>query len=141
MNTSCRFSVATHILTLLVYCGPEALTSEFIAGSVNTNPVVVRRLLARLRQARLVASQGGPGGGWRLLREPGTLTLGEVYAAVEGGTLFPPSAATPNPNCPVGKNIQLALDGILQDAQRALVESLARTPLSQLVLDVKTLAS
>jgi len=141
MNTSCRFSVATHILTLLVFCGPDALTSEFIAGSVNTNPVVVRRLLARLRQARLVKSQGGPGGGWQLLRDPGELTLGEVYAAVEGGTLFPPSASEPNPKCPVGKNIQQALDGVLKDAQRALVATLTRTTLSQLVQDVKALAS
>ena len=141
MNTSCRFTVATHILTLLVFCGPEALTSDFIAGSVNTNPVVVRRLLARLRRARMVKSQSGPGGGWQLLRDPGELTLGEVYGAVEEGALFPPGAAEPNPACPVGRNIQQALDGILQDAQRALVGTLARTTVAQLVQDVKALAS
>ena len=141
MNHSSRYTVAIHILTLLAFCGPEAQTSEFIAGSVNTNPVVVRRVLASLKQARLVASQGGPGGGWQLLQEPGQITLGQIYLAVEGGTLFPLHAAEPNPSCPVGKNIQQALAGIFSGAQEALVASLAQTTLAQLVQDVKVCAS
>ena len=141
MNTSSRFTVAVHILSLLAYCGMERCTSEFIGGSVNTNPVVIRRLLASLRQARLVASQGGPGGGWQLLREPGEITLGEVFLAVEGGALFPLHASTPNPLCPVGKHIQAALAGIYRDAQAALLADLDRTTLAHLVQNVKTLAS
>jgi Rrf2 family protein len=141
MTSNSRFTVAIHILTLLAFCGPEALTSEFIAGSVNTNPVVVRRLLARLRAARMVASQGGPGGGWRLLREPRELDLGQILAAVEGSALFPLHAATPNPQCPVGRNIQAALAGIFQDAQQALTRNLARTTVAQLAQDLATAAS
>jgi DNA-binding IscR family transcriptional regulator len=139
--TSSRFTVAIHILTLLAFCGREALTSEFIAGSVNTNPVVVRRLLAILREARLVASQGGPGGGWHLLRDPRELDLGQVFEAVEGSALFPLHAATPNPRCPVGKHIQEALAGIFQEAQAALAQNLSRTTIAALVQDVTTLAS
>ncbi len=141
MTTSSRFTVATHILSLLAFCGTERCTSEFVAGSVNTNPVVIRRLLAMLRQARLVDSQGGPGGGWQLLREPGAITLGEIFLAVEAGALFPLHAAEPNPQCPVGRHIQAALAGIHRDAQAALVAELGRTTLAQLVRDVKALAS
>lgn len=141
MNHSSRYTVAIHILTLLAFCGPEPLTSEFIAGSVNTNPVVVRRVLASLREARLVASQGGPGGGWQLLRQPDQINLGQLFQAVEGTTLFPLHASTPNPRCPVGKTIQATLDGIFQNAQDALVGALAQTTLGQLVQDVKARTS
>jgi len=141
MTHNSRYTVAVHILTLLAHCGPELVTSEFIAGSVNTNPVVIRRLLASLRTARLVASQGGPGGGWQLLREPGRITLGDIYLAVEGAALFPLHASTPNPQCPVGKNIQAALAAVYQAAGQALVDQLARTTLADLVQDVKVLAS
>ena len=140
MNHSSRYTVAIHILTLLAFCGPEAVTSEFIAGSVNTNPVVVRRLLASLKEAGLVASQGGPGGGWRLLLDPKEITLGRLYLAVEGGTLFPLHASEPNVACPVGRNIQKALAGIFSGAQEALVARLGQTTLAQLVQAVQACA-
>jgi len=141
MTHNSRYTVAIHMLTLLAFCEPDLLTSEYIAGSVNTNPVVVRRLLASLREAGLVASQGGPGGGWRLLRKPQQITLGEVFLAVEEGALFPLHASTPNPLCPVGKNIQGALTTVFKEAQEGLIRTLARTTLAQLLQDVKTLAS
>lgn len=137
MTSNSRYTVAIHILTLLAFCGPEAQTSEFIAGSVNTNPVVIRRLLASLREARLVASQGGPGGGWRLLREPGAISLGQIFRAVEGSALFPLHAAEPNPCCPVGKHIQEALAGIFQGALAALEGNLDQTSLADLVSAVQ----
>ncbi|BDU73598.1 Rrf2 family transcriptional regulator [Mesoterricola silvestris] len=141
MTTSSRTTIAIHILTLLAFCGPEPLTSEFIAGSVNTNPVVIRRLLARLREAGLVGSQGGPGGGWQLLRAPGKVTLRDIHRAVEGGSLFALHTAGPNPQCPVGRTIQSALEGIYAAAQAALEAELGRTTLAHLVKDVKTRAS
>lgn len=142
MNHNSRYTVAIHMLTLLAYCEPDTPTSEFIAGSVNTNPVVVRRLLAKLREAGLVASQGGPGGGWRLLRKARQITLGEVFLVVEEeGALFPLHASTPNILCPVGKNIQEALGVIFKEAEEGLVRNLARTTLAHLLQDVKTLAS
>lgn len=141
MNTSSRTTIAIHILTLLAFCGPDPLTSEFIAGSVNTNPVVIRRLLGRLREAGLVGSQGGPGGGWQLLREPGKVTLRDIHLAVDGGSLFPLHSSMPNPRCPVGRNIQSALVGIFASAQKALEADLARTTLAHLVKTVASRAS
>jgi DNA-binding IscR family transcriptional regulator len=64
---NCRFTVAIHVLCLLAAQHPQPLTSEFIAGSVNTNPVVIRRLLGSLRRAGLVKSQPGVSGGWELV--------------------------------------------------------------------------
>jgi DNA-binding IscR family transcriptional regulator len=78
MNPSTRFTVALHVLTLLASTPGEALTSEYIAGSVNTNPVVARRLLGTLRKVGIVSSQPGNGGGWELAKNPAKLTLRDV---------------------------------------------------------------
>lgn len=132
-----RYTVAIHILTLLAYCGPDALTSEFIAGSVNTNPVVIRRILARLRAAKLVASQAGPGGGWQLLRDPGKITLRDVLLTVERDPTFLLHSAPPNIECPVGKAIQTLLTRRFRSAQEAMERDLDRTTIAQLMTEVK----
>jgi Rrf2 family protein len=139
VTSSSRFTVAIHILTLLAFAGPEPCTSEFIAGSVSTNPVVIRRLLARLRAAGLAASQGGPGGGWHLCREPEALTLAEVFRAVEPEELFPLHAAEPNPRCPVGRTIQRALEATFREARTALERDLERTTIASLLARVSAL--
>ena len=89
MSVNSRFAVAIHILTMLAYQQPELLTSGFIACSVTTNPVVIRRVLGDLRRAGLVTSQAGSGGGWKLRREPEQITLLDAYEAVKEGTLLP----------------------------------------------------
>ena len=132
--------MAIHILTLLAHSGETPLTSEYIAASVNTNPVVIRRLLAFLRAAKLVTSQGGPGGGWQLIRTPHRISLRDIYRAVEGSTLFPLHSSTPNPRCPVGSTIQGMLAHHFEAAQHALEDDLARTTLDDLVKEVKTMA-
>ena len=140
MNNNSRYTVAIHMLTLLAHCGPDPLTSEYIAGSVNTNPVVIRRLLACLRAARLVSSQGGPGGGWQLLMDPKTITLREVLLAVDGAALFPLHSSAPNPCCPIGRSIQTILAGVFQAAQEALEADLERTTIAGLVEHVQAAA-
>jgi Rrf2 family protein len=137
MNTSSRFTVGIHILTLLAYGGDEAVTSEYIAGSVNTNAVVVRRLMSLLRAAKLVTSQCGPGGGWHLNRPPQCITLRDVYIATEGGTLFPMHTNPPNPRCPVGSTIQVALSARFDAARGALERQLQQTTIADLVQQVK----
>jgi len=137
MNSSSRFTVAIHVLTLLAYAGPDPLTSEYIAGSVTTNPVVIRRLLASLREAGLVRSQGGPGGGWQLLQDPKRITLRAVLAAVEGATIFPAPSGVPNPLCPIGRTIQSLLAGPFLSAQEALEQDLDRTTIAALVAQAR----
>jgi Rrf2 family protein len=133
MNVSTRFTVALHILTLLASTPGEALTSEYIAGSVNTNPVVVRRLLGVLRNVGIVSSQPGNGGGWELAKNPDKLTLRDVRRAVNEGSPFSMHNQPPNPKCPVGKNIQQALEPIYGQAERAMEKKLSRTTISSLL--------
>jgi Rrf2 family protein len=142
MRPSSRFTVAIHILTLLADAasGGEAITSEYIAGSVNTNPVVIRRLLAMLREAKLVRSQGGPGGGWQLVVPPERITLREVFRTVEREALFALHASTPNPRCPVGRTIQAALGRHYDEARLAVEQDLARTTIADLLQEVRALA-
>ena len=138
---SSRFTVATHVLTLLASSDGEALTSAYIASSVNTNAVVIRRLLGLLRKARLVRSHPGPGGGWHLARSARTITLRDVYRASGEAGVFAMHPSPPNPRCPVGANIQPILSGHFDDAQRALEEELERTSVESLLGQVRERAA
>ena len=134
MNT--RFAVAVHILTLLHSQGGEPATSELIASSVGTNPSLIRRLLSRLARAGLTASQMGAGGGALLARPAGSITLLDVYRAVDESADVIPVHRTANPRCPIGRNIQGALETRVSAAERALHDELARTTVADLAGDV-----
>ena len=132
MQISSRFSVAVHVLTLLaVTPAGELLTSDRMAGSVNTNPVVIRRILGQLKKAGLVEVRAAAGGTY-LRRASADITLLDVYRAVEvvEGNLFSVHDK-PNPKCPVGRNIQVALDDTLRRAQAALEQELAGVSVAQ----------
>jgi Rrf2 family protein len=133
MIRSSRFVVASHVLALLAHGGGDTLTSEYIAGSVNTNPVVVRRILALLAKAGLVATQEGAGGGVRLAKPAKDIDLRTVYAAVETDPLFALHPQDPNPACIVGSTIQAALEPTLDAAETALLGSLAKTTVADLL--------
>lgn len=134
MTISSRFSVAIHILTLLEIDKDEICTSEYIAGSVNTNPVVIRRIMGMLSKAGLVEVRTGVAGA-RLARQLDQITLLEVYRAVhvvgEDG-LFAVHDQT-NPDCLVGKNIQAAIEPIFSKAQKAMENTLAAVTLQDVV--------
>ena len=141
-TSSSRFAVAIHVLTLLTQDPDAPATSEYIASSVNTNPVVIRRVLGGLRRAGLVRSQGGAGGGWRLAREAETITLRDVYRAVEeeDEPVFPLHHRPPNPSCPVGRHIQRALAVHFAAATRAMEDELARRTVADVLREVRALA-
>ena len=109
------------------------MTSDYIAGSVNTNPVVVRRILALLARAGLVVTQEGAGGGVRLAKSAEDIDLRAVYAAVESDALFALHPQPPNPACPVGNTIQAALEPTLDAAEGAVLKSLAGTTVADVV--------
>ena len=136
-----RFAVAGHILTLLAGAGGEPLTSEHIAGSVNTNASLVRRLLSMLARAGLTTAQHGTGGGALLARPAESITLRDVYRAVDEGELFALHRARPNPACPVGRTIQGALETRIDAATRALEDELARTTVAEMARDCRETAA
>src|SRR5688572_26023484 len=123
---SSRVAVAVHVLAYMAWKRSEAVTSERIAASVNTNPVVVRRIVGALRNAGMVTVQPGVGGGAQLAREPGEITLLDVYRAVEDGDdLFSLHPQPPARDCSIGGNIQAVLQGVFCEAERAMREVLA----------------
>ena len=134
MNT--RFAVAVHILTFLETQAGEPATSELIASSVNTNASLIRRLLSGLARAGLTTSQMGTGGGALLARPADAITLLDVYRGVDADRDVIPIHSSPNPKCPVGRNIQVVLEGRVAAAERALERELSRTSIADLANDV-----
>jgi len=130
-----RLAVAAHILTLLHTGRGEALSSDYIAASVNTNPAVIRRLLSMLNRAGLTTGRLGSGGGALLARPVQSITLLDVHRAVDDGDLFGlhrgPSAA-----CPVGRHIQATLEETMTAATEALERELDRRSIADIVGDV-----
>src|SRR3954468_15285025 len=82
--TNTQFALGVHLLTLLAGSAPASLASDEMAGSANSNPVHVRRVLGLFREAGLVTSRPGVGGGWLLSVDPATTTLADVWRVVHG---------------------------------------------------------
>src|ERR1043166_2509686 len=100
MRTSCRFAMAVHLLTVLAYKDGDRVTSTLLAASVNTNPVIIRRLLLVLQRAKLIDTRKGAGTGSRLSRSPARINLAQVYRAVEETQPFAIPSKKPNVACP-----------------------------------------
>jgi DNA-binding IscR family transcriptional regulator len=124
-----QFAIGVHMATLLAALGEAPQTSELLAGSAGSNPVHVRRVLGRLRDAGLVVSRPGPKGGWQLVADPETTTLADIWLAVhgDGGILGLHEAS---PACTVGRRIQDSLAEIDRSATRAVERDLAGTTLA-----------
>ena len=133
MAANSQFSMAVHILTLLARAGDDNMKSEYIAGSVNTNAVVIRRVLGQLGQAGLVTSQTGAFGGTRLTKAPGEITLCEIYKAVSCGEVFALHAKAPNQDCPIGRNIEAVLCNLQKEIDKSVGEKLGQYTLSNVI--------
>jgi Rrf2 family protein len=113
------------MMTIFALKPGEALTSEFIACSVNTNPVVIRRLLGSLREAGIVDSKSGARGGWSLLMDPSRITLLDILRAVEPQSeLFALHRSEPNPECPCGQHIVSVLSEVYDKVQDGMTRQL-----------------
>ncbi|QQD17436.1 Rrf2 family transcriptional regulator [Spongiibacter nanhainus] len=132
-----RFSVAVHVLTVLHLHDGEPVSSSVLAGSVGTNPVVIRKLLAALTQASLVTIDRGTAGGARLLRSASAISLADVLDAVSEVDDMLKIHTSPNPACPVGRSIGGILDVILQEGFDAFRDALARYTVADLVGSVQ----
>jgi Rrf2 family protein len=137
VSLSSRSAAAIHALTLLARWD-NSLTSAEIADSLASNPVLVRRILGSLRDAGLVWSTEGRGGGWTLARTPQEITLYDVYTAVEKGPILTRHAHPPSGTCDVGRHMHALLDAEFREAEQALEERLGRTTIAHLVQQVLT---
>ena len=141
MSTNSRFAVAVHVLTLMAWSGEEPLKSEQVAESVNTNPVVIRRMLCELAEAGLVVSQTGSLGGSRLASDPAKTTLLDIYQALECGGVFSLHRQPPSRDCPVGVNIETVLGDVLLEVDAAVEAVLAKITISDVVQRLKPCVS
>ena len=128
MAANSRMTIAVHALAWMALAqrrGHEVLTSDQVAASVNTNPVIIRRSLGDLGRAGLVRVRHGAGAGWSLARAPGEITLLEVYDAVGQESPFGMHHTEPNLECPVGRGIRPALSQVYGEIEQAVRRELA----------------
>ena len=134
MQISSRFTIALHIFSCVdVFGGERKVTSDFLAESINTNPVIIRKILTQLKNAGLITVQRGTGG-IEVTRDLRDITFYDVYEAidpVENGDLFH-FHESPNPKCPVGRNIHALLDDKLKAIQTAMEDELRKYTLLDL---------
>lgn len=139
MQISSRFTIAIHIFSCInTFEKGNKITSDFLAMSVNVNPVVIRKLLSQLKAAGLIHVQRGSGGA-SIAKPLEEITFLDIYNAVEcidNGELFH-FHENSNQNCPVGRNIHRILDGKLQQVQEAMEREMANITLADVIRDTR----
>lgn len=142
MQISSRFTIALHMFACMETFGKDyKITSDFLASSINVNPVIIRKLLSQLKNAGLIDVARGTGG-MTATRPIDQITFYDVYLAVdllEEGELFH-FHENPNPECPVGRNIHAALDNKLSDIQKAMENEMKKYTIADVASDIQKIA-
>lgn len=125
-----RFATIVHILVLTEKFKDELLTSDFIAGSININPVVVRREIQVLKNAGFLGSKKGKEGGCYLAKDSNEITFGDIYKIVTKDAEFA-RKNHPNPECPIGKKMNHSLDELFLSVENNIIENLSLTTLKE----------
>ncbi len=134
MKRDSRLSGVLHVLLHMAEA-PGPVTSDAMARAMQTNPVVIRRIMAGLRDAGFVHSEKGHGGGWTIARDLAAITLRDVYAALGSPALFAMGNRTDAPGCLVEQAVNTALDGAYVDAEALLLERFGSVTLAALSAD------
>ena len=134
---NCRFAFAVHVMAVLGLEKNHCFPSSRLAETVNTNPVVIRRILIELQEAGLIATTRGPHGGSILKRKPERVTLREIRDAVEKGQLFGLHPNKPSKKCPVGKNIGKVMSRVADRAGKAVERELENITLADVLREVR----
>lgn len=134
-----QFSIAVHVLAALAYY-ERPFTSEILAGSVNANSIFVKRILVKLSKAKLVKTTVGKSGGYDLSRSPKSISLLDVYLAVNPPSTFAIHAYPESKGCIVSCNIKEVIGGVLSGAQKAVENDLKRITLADVVSKIRSKA-
>ncbi|GLU52233.1 RrF2 family transcriptional regulator [Dyadobacter frigoris] len=126
-----RFAISVHILTLLASEPEQYCSSEYLSGSININPVLVRKELVNLRNHGLVISKEGKTGGSTLAKSAGLIAMSDIYDAVREKQFLGKSINEPNPACTIGRQINQHLDDLYRESERALMQSLDKMTLAE----------
>lgn len=139
MQISSRLTMAIHVLACIdTFKDEYKVTSDFLAGSVNVNPVIIRRLLQQLKAADIVKVTRGSGGA-QIAKPLEKISMLDLYKAVEcvdKGSLFH-FHDNPSSECPVGRNIHNVLDGRLMRVQRAMEDEMAKITMADIIGDTQ----
>jgi Rrf2 family protein len=130
MNNT-RFATAIHIMTLLAKSPQDWLSSEWIAGSININPAIVRKEISVLREAGLIVSKQGKEGGSQLAKNAGSITISEIYSVVKNTDVLGKKNQNPNPACSVGKEINNHLTHLFIETDELVVKFLGNKSLQE----------
>lgn len=142
MQISSRFTIALHILTCIEeFKNDYKITSDFLSSSINVNPVVIRRILQKLKSAGIITVARGNVGSMEINKDLKDITFYDVYKAVdcvddEGLFHF---HENPNPLCPVGRNIHNVLDKRLDAIQQAMENEMKKSTLSDVINETSQL--
>lgn len=134
MKRDSRLSGVLHVLLHMAEM-PGPVTSETMARAMGTNPVVIRRIMAGLREAGFVRSEKGHGGGWVIARDLAAITLRDIYTALGEPGLFAMGNRTEAPGCLVEQAVNAALDGAFTEAEQLLLARFGAVTLAQLSAD------
>jgi Rrf2 family protein len=133
---SCQFTFAVHVMAVLALTKGQCCSSTKLAMTVNTNPVVIRRLLVELHEAKLISTERGPAGGACLAKKPEKITLLEIYRAVDPGDMFGGHPNQPSQQCPVGRAIPRVMDNLRQRITQAKERELKRITLATVLREL-----
>jgi Rrf2 family protein len=133
---SCQFTFAVHVMAVLALKKDQCCSSTKLAMTVNTNPVVIRRLLIDLQEANLIWTERGPAGGACLAKKPEKITLLEIYRAVNPRDMFGGHPKQPSQQCPVGREIPRVMDNLRQRITQAKERELKRITLATVLREL-----
>ncbi len=132
MNNT-RFATVIHILTLLANFPDEWLSSDWIAGSIHINPVIIRKELSILQNIGLVISRKGKEGGSKLNKASHEISLAEIYLCVKNSEVLGKKNLSPNPKCPIGKDINENLEKLFVKTDQLVIDFLRHKTLKDFV--------
>ena len=136
-SVNTQFSIAVHVLAAIAHY-ERAFTSEILAGSVNANPVFVKRILVKLSKAKLAKTTVGKSGGYDLARSPKSISLLDIYSAVNPPNAFAIHAYPKSKGCVVSWNIKEVMSDVLVGTQKAVDSDLRRTTLADVVSQIRS---
>lgn len=130
MNNT-RFATAIHIMTLLAKSPQDWLSSEWIAGSININPVIIRKEISVLREAGLIVSKQGKEGGSQLSKNAELISISEIYSVVKNTDVLGKKNQNPNPACSVGREINNHLNDLFIETDQLVLNFLGNKSLQE----------
>ena len=130
MKRNSRLSLALHTVSHMAGDPERKRTSSDIAEHAGTNPVVVRRVLGKLREAGLLNSEKGHAGGWTLTRSPEDITLADIYLALDESLIASDESAADS-TCSVEDALRVRVRTVIEDVERSLIAQLSETTLAE----------